>query len=309
MLNVTIIGFGNVGSALAVLLLNNKQSLCLNIMEPNEKCEGAFLDLFHSMSLYQEKELVINNDAQFQNADFIFHTAGTPNVNGSSRLSMTQQNCDLTRSIFENITFKKVPIILVITNPVDIVSYTIYNCTGIPAENIIGTGTFLDSIRLNYYLSSISNYKVADFDAIVLGEHGSSQFPVYSHTNLNGKRILESSSFSHEKLELAKKLTIDAAFEIRKTQAGTLYGVSKCAVTLFDYIHDKKEHFLALSMLTNEHYRKLLNLEHPIYISMPVLLKGGKFEIVNDFELSPEELEAYRKSAALITENMKFEVE
>lgn len=305
MIDITIIGFGNVGSAIAVLLLNNKQALRLNIMDPNEQCEGAFLDLTHGMSLYPEMELSINNTEQFENADFIFYTAGTPNVNGSSRLTMAGQNCDLTNRIFGEINFSKAPTIFVITNPVDLVSHTIYRCTGIPAEKIIGTGTFLDSIRLQYYLSRISNHKVENFKTIVLGEHGSSQVPIYSHTKLNGKPIRESSEFTQKDLDLAHQLTKDAAFEIRKTQAGTLYGVSKCAVTLLDYILDKKEHILALSMLTNTHYRALLNLEQDIYISLPVLVKNGRFEIINDFQLSPEELEAYRKSAAIIAETMK----
>jgi len=300
MINITIIGFGNVGSALTLLLLNNKQPLRLNVMEPDEQRSGAFLDLAHSMSLYPEKELYVNDKELFLDADFIYFTAGKPNIQGGSRLSMVTQNVLLAKEVFEDSKFVKTPYIIVITNPVDIVSHAVYQFSGLPSDRIIGTGTFLDSIRLAYYLSDISNYEVNDFDVFVLGEHGASQVPIYSMSKYKGLPILDSGDFTQKDLKMAQNITLDAAFEIRKTQDATIYGVAKCAEVLMNYLLGEEEHFLTLSLLTNEYYRNLLHLDHEIYISMPVTIKNRKMEIFNNIQLSTDELDAYRKSAAIL---------
>lgn len=305
MINLTIIGFGNVGASLALLLLNNEHSIRLNIIEPNDQREGAFLDLAHGMSLFRNKELFINDDELFEQADFVFHSAGIPNKHGGSRLSTAKENIELTKKIFGSIHFSKNPYVIVITNPVDIISNAVFQYSSLPAHRVIGTGTFLDSVRLSYYLSSISGQNTESFESFVLGEHGASQVPIYSMTKLNGKPILEDSFFTDEKLNFAKDLTLNAAYLIRETQKGTTYGVSKCAETLFNYLLDSEEHLLTLSVLTNEYYRKLLNLEQNIYISLPVLVKNNSIEITNEPKLSSAELEAFRESARIIAANIE----
>lgn len=302
MMDVTIVGFGNVGSALSLLLLNNARALRLNIMEPDEQREGAFLDLAHGIHLYHEKELFVNNEELFLQADVIFFTAGTPNVHGGSRLSTAKQNSLLAKEIFAPRTFVKTPWIIVITNPVDIVTQAVQRYSGVPASRVVGTGTFLDSVRLAHSLSSLSNHSAADFDAVVLGEHGASQVPIYSLSKLNGKAILDLPEFTPQCLDRAYILTRDAAFHIRETQKGTLYGVAKCAEVLMNFLLDEETHVLTLSALTNAYYRDLLNLEKDIYISMPVVVKNKKIELINNIDLLDSELEAYRKSAAILCE-------
>lgn len=305
MINVTIVGFGYVGSSLLLLLLSNQRSLRLNVMEPNEQSEGAFLDLAHVMSLYPNKELFVNDEQLFAEADFIFFAAGIPNDYGESRLSIAQQNIQLSRDIFEHRKFAKKPYVVVITNPVDVISYYVHQFTGLPAERVIGIGTFLDSKRLSFYLSSISQYKANDFDAFVLGEHGASQVPIYSMTKLKEKPILTYPEFTDKKLEKAQILTEAAAWEIRKTQDGTSYGVSKCAEIILDCILGQEDRLLTLSMQTNDYYRSQLQLDKNIFIGMPVMIKNGILEIKNDIQFLEKEWEAYRKSASILRENMQ----
>ena len=300
MINVTVIGFGNVGSSLTLLLLKTQHALRLNIMEPDEQAEGAFLDLAHGMSLYQDKELHFNDERLFLNSDFIFHTAGTPNVSGASRLTTAQQNVELTKEIFEHRDFVREPFIVVIANPVDIVSHAVERFSGVPAKKVVGTGTFIDSMCMSYYLSRLSKQKAVDFETFVLGEHGSSQVPIFSQTKLNGKPIFDDAGFSAKVLDLAAQLTRNAANKIRETQTGTTYGVSKCAESLMNYLLGNEEHLLTLSVLTDEHYRALLELEHDIYISLPVKVKNGKVELFNELDFSKEELDALRKSGSIL---------
>ncbi|MFT7611242.1 MAG: L-lactate dehydrogenase [Parvicellaceae bacterium] len=300
MKNVTVIGFGCVGSSLSLLLLNNKHSIRLNVMEPNPECEGAFLDLAHGIPLFSEKELHVNDEELFRNADFIYYTAGIPNAKGGSRLSTAEQNIQLTKEIFEQRVFVNTPYIIVITNPVDIISHSVYQYSGLPQDHVIGTGTFLDSIRLAYYLSRISDLEASDFDTTVLGEHGDSLVPIYSKCKIKGQPLLDCDQFSMKDLEKARICTMNAALQIRETQVGTTYGVSKCAEVLLDYLLESKEHSITLSMRTDTHYRSILSLDHDIYISMPVNIKNGIITVNDEIDLLEVELNAYRESARIL---------
>lgn len=304
MITVTLIGFGNVGASLSLLLLNNRHHIRLNVMEPSQQTEGALLDLAHSMSLYPTKELNINDETLFLSSDFIFYTAGTPNEHGGSRLSKAKENIQLCKEIFSPRTFTNKPYIIVISNPVDIISHAVYQFSGLAANQVVGTGTFLDSIRLSYYLSKLSSTPVSDFETWVLGEHGSSQVPIFSMSKRKGKALMNQSVFTSKELEHAAELTKDAAYHIRKTQTGTKYGVAKCASILFDYLLGDKEQVLPLSMLTNDYYRSLLQLNRNIYISLPVKVKNGSLANNNEINLSVMELQALRQSAALIADLM-----
>lgn len=301
MINVTIIGFGYVGSSLSVLLLNSEHQIRLNIMEPNSNCEGALLDLAHGTPLYNQKELHINNEELFIQADFIYYAAGISNVHGASRLSTTRQNVQLSKEIFSQRIFTNNPYIIVITNPVDIISQSVFMFTNLPAENVLGTGTFLDSIRLKYYLSSFSPFSTTDFETLVVGEHGDSQVPIYSSCKVKGLPILNHPMFSKKDLENITALTKNAAFQIRETQEATTYGISICAAKLLNYFLSKGEHSLTLSMLTNEHYRSLLLLEEKIYIGVPVIIKNGVITVNNEINMSNQELNAYRNSAKILS--------
>lgn len=305
MINITIIGLGNVGSSLALLLLNSRHPIRLNIIDPLPECEGAFLDLAHGVGLSQEKELCFNNEDLFLFADFIFYSAGISNIHGASRLSAAKQNIQLSKDIFSDRIFKNEPYVIVITNPVDIISHSVLQYSNLTADKVIGTGTFLDSTRLSYYLSQIADLKPSDIEAMVLGEHGHSQVPAFSISKVNGQPILNHDKFSKKDLEICSESTKNAATKIRETQEATMYGISKCAEVLLDILLSSQEHSLTLSMMTNEHYRSLLLLEEDIYIGMPVTIRKGVVTINNNVELTDLELKKYQESAKIIVNTMK----
>lgn len=302
MIDITIIGFGSVGSALTFLLLNNKHDMRINIMEPNPKKEGAILDLLHGMSLYANKELLVNDESSFINADFIFYSAGSPNIHGGSRLSTASQNIQLTKTIFSGVVFNKTPYVIVITNPVDIISYHVMHNANLPSSHVVGTGTLLDSVRLSYYLSIMSNYQVNEIKATVLGEHGDSQFAAYSMTEIDDIPISKIEFFTPQLLQEASDLTRNAAFKIRETQKGTLYGIAKCAEKIFNSLLSEEIEEYPLSALTNDDYNELLGLEKSIYISVPVKVSNKGIFIKNRINLKNSEVEAYRESARIIAE-------
>lgn len=302
MINITVIGFGYVGSSLSLLLLNSKHPIRLNVMEPSPECQGAFLDLAHAVPLFKNKALHLNDEDLFAHADFIYYAAGTPNLHGGSRLSTAKENIRLSKEIFEPRTFVHQPYIIVITNPVDIVTQAVQRFSGLPHERVIGTGTFLDSIRLEYYLSQLSGIPISDIQAIVVGEHGDSQVPLYSMSKVKGTPLLDHPFFTAEQLTKASILTRDAAFHIRETQGGTTYGISKCAEALLDYLLDQEEeHFITLSVITNSHYRNLLNLNRDIYIGLPVSIYYGNIRLIDNIKISDLELDGFRKTAKVLS--------
>ena len=180
------------------------------------------------------------------------------------------------------------------------ISEAVYKYSGLPSEKVIGTGTFLDSIRLAYYLSDYSGFNASDFKTLVLGEHGDTQVPIFSHCTLKGKPIIGHKAFKGDALTQITEQTKTAAFEIRKTQGGTTYGVSKCAEMLFNYLVTEGPHHLSLSVLTNKHYQSLLNFDHDIYFGLPVTIQKGKIMIDNSIKLSNQELSDLGNSARLL---------
>lgn len=295
-----MIGFGYVGSTLSILLLKNKHSIALNIMEPDKNCEGAILDMAHGMYLLGENELYHNDRDLLEQADFVFYAAGIANEHGSSRLSITQDNIKLSKSIFEGINFRNSPYVIVITNPVDIISNTVKRFSNLPSSRVIGIGTFLDSLRLSYYLSELSNFHLTDFETMVCGEHGDSQVAIFSHSTLKGLPIIGHDSIDTNLLEQAVFKTKNAANQIRQTQEGTTYGVSICAEFLFNYLIDGGTYQLSLSVQTDEYYRELLQLKEDLYLGLPVIINSGEIELNRNITFSKDELMRMRNSAEII---------
>jgi L-lactate dehydrogenase len=137
---------------------------------------------------------------------------------------------------------------------------------------------------------------------MVLGEHGDSQVPIYSHTTLNEKVISEFPTFDQELLEKAKELTRTAAFQIRETQTGTTYGVAKCGLKIMQDLLGDEKHDYPISVLTNEHYINLLKIDHPIFISVPVAVSKNNMSVRNLDDFTNDELEAYRRSARVLSD-------
>ena len=304
MINVSVIGFGGVGSALTSLLLSNCVEMSINVIEPSPDKAGAILDMAHSMSLYPTKKLHLNNDSLLKNADFVFYSAGIPNTHGESRFSKSAQNIELSRSIFEGVKFTKTPYIIIITNPVDIIPYHVQKYTGLAFNKVIGVGTFLESVRLSHYLSDFSGYSHKDINAFVLGEHGDTQVPAYSITTVNGALISSLPQFNVKVLQNAAEKTKNAAFEIRKTEPGTKYAVTKCAESIMTYLLSEEITTIPLSVRTNAFYNALLGLEKSVYISVPVDISRKGVQINESVVLNDEEIKALSLSAKAVASQL-----
>ena len=161
-INITIVGFGNIGRCILQQLLYEREHIFnINIIDPGPSLSGSFLDLSHSNALINRHQLSWNSRSYFEISDIIFHCAGPAVPKNSTRLSITKESKEITTSIFKNFRSKVNPFIIVISNPVDVISHLTFQLTGLDPQKIIGTGTLLDTIRMKYNLrQTFPNQKV-----------------------------------------------------------------------------------------------------------------------------------------------------
>tara|TARA_R110000737_G_scaffold157205_1_gene185743 strand:+ start:18299 stop:19222 length:924 start_codon:yes stop_codon:yes gene_type:complete len=294
---ISIVGFGNIGKLICALLLPKKEHrFIINIVDINPNVAGAILDLQQGNQLFSNHKIIHNSKAHFNNSDFIFHCAGASVPKDKSRLYTCHQSIEITEAIFKDFKPNKVPFIIIVANPVDIIAAITYKITGLPADHIFGTGTFLDSIRMNYYLQAeIKDAK--SIDAIVHGEHGETAFLSRQLSTINGlqfEKFLDDST-----IESCLNLTKNAAKEIKMTQQATMYGVSYCAINIFESLLTDKGENKPVSILLPEFLKKELG-KQDIFLSLYSSINQNGVIPVEDYYPNTDEMTSLKKSVELI---------
>lgn len=296
-LNISIIGFGNVGRQICALLLTyNQLELSINIMEISEDAKGAFLDFQHGVELFPQHELHWNDQALFNDSDYIFHCAGASVPKGESRLTTCQASIEISEAIFKSYKPEKYAKVIVVANPVEIISFVTQQLTGLPPENVVSTGTLLDSIRMNYYLEEKYPH-LGQAEVVLLGEHGSSVFESAQLSKVGGKPLHE--LLNDMQIEQLLEQTKNAAEDIKATQDATIYGVSFCAMQLFDaFLSEKLVDTIASIQVTNELQDKLDC--PPIHLSLPVQISKDGAMVRSDYEPITHDMDGLKGSIDLI---------
>lgn len=291
---VTIIGFGNVGRNIAHILINTSDCrFTLNIMDPSPNVRGSILDLGQATFLPQKHSIIANSRELFNASDFIFYSAGFGVPPGGSRSDLSQRNCYLVDEIFKDYKPTVDAKIIAITNPVDNVAHRIYQATGLEASKVIGTGTLLDSIRMNYFLSQIKP-ELSNFHSVLLGEHGPSIVVANSLSKVDGLNLDD--CFTKSEIESALQQTITAASVIKETQGASIYAIADCSVYIMRQIIFDKNAIIPLGGLIPEFLHEKLDCKD-IYLSLPSVLNKEGMKIIEDFELNDEEWNKLKHSA------------
>ena len=289
---LSIVGFGNIGKAVCAQLLSRNEAFVINIMDPNPNVAGAVLDFQHGVQLYPQHTISFNDHEQFNQSEFIFHCAGAPVPKGKSRLDTCQESIHMTEAIFKDYQPEIEPYIIVVSNPVDIIAYITLKITGLPAKNIVGTGTFLDTIRMNYNMRKRLNSS-SSVDAILLGEHGNSVFVSESLSKINGESLL--TKFNATEIDEILEEVKQAAAEIKTTQAATIYGVTYCAMRLFEALTSEQDLFFPVSAQVPGDLREKI-ASKDIYLSFySCVNRNGVFPV--ELKMTETEIEGFRKAA------------
>ncbi|MGK7885985.1 MAG: L-lactate dehydrogenase [Crocosphaera sp.] len=300
-----IIGVGQVGMACAYSLLIQDcfDELILQDIA-TEKVEGEVMDLLHGMPFLPPTELKGGTVAdEGKDADIVIITAGAAQKPGESRLELLGRNVSIFRRILEDVV-KYCPnsILLIVSNPVDIMTYVTLKITGFSSSRVMGSGTVLDTARLRSLIGKKLNIDSRSVHAYIMGEHGDSEFPVWSMANIGGAKIIPETWESlspNDKNELDSLFSQvkNAAYEIIRLKGYTSYAIGLAVTDIVKAIIRSQERILTVSTLINGLYGI-----HDVCLSIPTVLnEKGVLKTVN-LSLNKTEKNQLLNSATVLQE-------
>jgi L-lactate dehydrogenase len=296
-ITVSVIGFGNIGKFLSGLLLaKTEHQIHLNILDTDWHVFGAILDFEHAMELYPNHSISYNNEELLNSSNFIFHCAGASVPRGKSRLITCQKSVEITEAIFKNFRPQTEPFIIVVANPVEIITHITQKVTGLPKHKVLGTGTFLDSIRMNYIIKK-TNDNVKVVDAVLLGEHGTTAFLSHQYSTVNGQPI--DHFFDANSIDELMNTVKASAEEIKETQKATIYGVSYCAMQIFDALLSNEVRKIPVSTFIPSYLSNELE-DTDISLSLYSDVSKEGVRVVKEYNPNEDELDYLKKSIQLI---------
>ncbi len=299
-MNISIIGCGNVGSTIAKELIDLDLDLDLNIIDPSALAGAVISDLSHATSLKKQNTRVHWNHFQrLAEANYIFLAAAKESTTIGDRLQKAQQQIEMLYTIFKDFKTNVLPYIIVVSNPVDIITYHTHLSTKLPSEQIIGTGTYLETLRFQYCLSQIFKVNGEDVEGYMLGEHGNTAFPAFSTIKIKGF----DNQTSKKIIIQAAKDAIQAPYKIRSAGAFTKYAISKCVIDIFLALYHKTTSLKPLGLILNEKNQAIISCK-PICLSIPSIIKNGKVIQLPLENLPFKELELLKKSADILEKHL-----
>lgn len=300
---VAIVGLGRVGITTAYsILLKGLATKLLLVSRDLKKAEGEARDLAHGSPFYSGTEIVpTDNFSDLSGTDLVIFTAGCAQKPGQTRLDLNKDNCDVVDKLVPQIA-KHAPntLLLMVSNPLDVMTYRAANISGLPKGKVFGSGTLLDTSRFRTHLSKLFHINPTSIHAYILGEHGDSSFAPASTATIGGKPLLSFEEFSPEQLEWALEETRRDAYKIIEGKGATYYGIATAVSHIVKVIkHDQKK-IVPLSSPLNGQYGL-----HDLALSLPCVLgRKGIIEAV-EMPLTLAEQDQLTHSASVIREAIK----
>lgn len=221
---IVVIGVGSVGSTTAyTLLLRGRMEELVLIDSNQKKAIGDALDMNHGLPFVGRAKVWAGTYEDCRDADIIIITAGAAQKPGENRIDLLKRNVTIFESITtEVLKYNTDGILLIASNPVDVMSYFTWKRSGWPARRIIGSGTLLDSARFRYLISEQLEIDSRSVHAHIIGEHGDSELPVWSLANIAGTAL----TLSEKQKESVFTNTRDAAYQIIEAKGSTYYAIA-----------------------------------------------------------------------------------
>ena len=299
---VVIIGAGFVGSSLAYSLIQNSVAEEIVLIDLNqEKARGEAMDLNHSLPFVRPVIVRVGDYRDCDDAAVVVITAGVAQKSGETRLDLAARNISVYRQIIPEVVAGGTRAVLIVaTNPLDVMTYAAARLSKLPDARVIGSGTVLDSSRLRILLSDHCHVDPGNVHAYILGEHGDSEVPIWSATHIGGMSLDEYCNACQNACGTKMRDEIfaqvrDAAYEIIKRKGATYYAIGLALVKILSCILRDEHSLLTVSSVLHGEYGF-----SGIALSMPTILGRGGVERVVPFPLNETEMEGLRKSAAII---------
>ncbi|RHR08102.1 L-lactate dehydrogenase [Pseudoflavonifractor sp. AF19-9AC] len=299
-----IIGCGFVGASIAFRFLQQGLFSQLVLVDVNrEKAEGEAMDLSDGLPYAEAMEITAGGYDDIADCALIVITAGANQKPGETRLDLIGKNIAILKGVIGEITARDFGgILLVVSNPVDVLTYAAWKLSGYPKNRVIGSGTVLDTARLKQILGEKLGVDSRNVHAFIVGEHGDSELAVWSGANVSGVDLdqfchLRGDPLDHEEMERIYQGVRDSAYEIIRRKGATYYGIAMAVGRIAQCILRDEKAVLPISAVLEGQY----GLEG-LCLSVPSIVGKGGLEEVLEIPLSAQEREALASSARQMQE-------
>ena len=300
MSKITVIGAGNVGATCANVIAQKELASELVLLDIKEGiAEGKALDMMQTAALlgFETRITGVTNDyAQTANSDVVVITSGIPRKPGMTREDLIGINAGIVKDVAQNILkFSPNAIIVVISNPMDTMTYLALKSTGLPKNRIIGMGGILDSARFKCYLSMALNAPASDLSGVVIGGHGdTTMIPLARFANYNGvpvSQLLDSEALN----KVVAETKVGGATLTKYLGTSAWYAPGAAGAALVQAIvRDEKKVYPCCVALDGEYG------QNDICLGVPVVIGRNGWEKIVDFKLSSDEQASFNKSAEAV---------
>lgn len=310
---LAIIGAGSVGATIAYACLMRGLARRVVLYDVNRaKVEAEALDLNHGLQFVPMASVEGSDDpAILADADVVVLTAGAKQKPGQSRLDLAAANVALCRTLIPHILqFTPNPILLLVSNPVDVLTYVALKLSGLPPARVFGSGTVLDSSRFRFLIAQRCRVAVASVHALIIGEHGDSEVPLWSSATIGNIPLHQWAVPGHGKLTVRDRTEIfqgvkEAARHIIEGKGATNYAIGLATARILEAVLYDENRLLPVSSLLSD-YRPLGEAPEAaeglsdVCLSVPSLIHAQGVETTLQVPMNPAEAAGLRNSAALV---------
>lgn len=285
-----VIGCGFVGASIAFSLIQEEMFSELVLIDINQtKAEGEAMDLSHGLPFVHPMKIYAGTYADLADCFLIIITAGAGQRSGETRLELVRKNVEIFRDMIPQITaVTQDARLLIVSNPVDVMTYAAWKLSGYPPEHVIGSGTVLDTARLKYLLGAHLGVDSRSVHAFIIGEHGDSELAVWSSANISG---VDLDSFCDicgacdgETLHRLYEDVRTSAYKVIEKKGATYYAIALAVTRIARAIVREEHSVLPVSAYVNGHYGV-----SDVYFGVPSIVGAEGVEKVLDIPLDGSE--------------------
>ena len=303
-----IIGCGDVGASTAFALMQSRLFNDMVLVDVNAaKAEGEAMDLSHSVPFNKPMDIYQGDYCDLKDAGIIIITAGAAQKPNETRLDLVHKNVVIFKQIIPQIKqYNTEAMLIVVSNPVDILTWVTLKLSGFPKERVIGSGTVLDTGRFKYLVGKHLNVDPRTVHSYIIGEHGDSEVAVWSSASIGGLpiddfcEIIGYESHAENRKKIADEVR-NSAYEIIKRKGSTYYGIASAVVRICECILRDEHSILPISSFIHAHY----GLDG-VCMSVPTIVGEKGVEKVLDIRLNEEEQhllgESYKALSTVLKE-------
>ncbi|XP_077902501.1 L-lactate dehydrogenase C chain isoform X1 [Ictidomys tridecemlineatus] len=298
---ITIIGSGSVGMACAICILLKDLADELALVDVAEdKLKGETMDLQHGSLFFSTSKIVSGKDYKVsENSKLVIVTAGARQKEGESRLDLVQRNVTIMKSIIPSIVrYSPDCKMLIVSNPVDILTYVVWKISGLPASRVIGSGCNLDSARFRYLIGEKLGVHPTSCHGWIIGEHGDSSVPLWSGVNVAGVPLKSlqpdlGTDSDKEQWKTIHKQVVESAYEVLKLKGYTSWAVGLSVTDLAGSILKNLRRVHPVSTMV----KGLYGIKEEIFLSIPCILGRNGISDIVKVKLNSQEETLLKKSA------------